>query len=207
MNKVLIATGNAGKIALYSEMLKEIGLEAVSPKMLGLRVHVEEDGKNEIENASKKALAYHKASNMPVIANDSGLYIEKFEANDQPKLLVRRFGGKELTDDEMIEIYSKKLQEVGGESDGFYTVGLAVVDENGNLSAKEFKPTRHFVATPSKARVNGFPLSSLAFDKNSGKYLSEMTPAEKIAYEADVMLAQKQFVHDSLQKQNENSKY
>lgn len=207
MKKVLIATGNAGKIELYSQMLKEIGLEAVSPKQLGLQVQVEEDGKTEMENASKKALAYHKVSNMPVIANDSGLYIEKFGASDQPKLLVRRFGGKELTDEEMIEIYSKKLQEVGGESDGFYTVGLAVVDENGNLFAKEFKPTRHFVATASTAKIKGFPLSSLALDKKSGKYLSEMTPAEKIAYEADVMLAQKQFVHNSLQKQNENAKY
>ena len=61
-NKVLIATNNSAKVALYSEVLREIGLEAVSPKELGISVEVEENGKDEIENASIKALAFHKAT-------------------------------------------------------------------------------------------------------------------------------------------------
>ena len=195
-NKVLIATNNMAKVALYSEVLKEIGLEAVSPKQLGIKVEVEENGKDEIENATIKAQAFHDASGFPVIANDSGLYIDKFGENDQPKLLVRRFGGKERTDEEMIELYVSKLKAVGGESDGHYNVGLAVIDKDGNLFTKEFKPSRHFVATPSEKRISGFPLSSIAFDKKTNKYLSEMTPAEKIEYEAEVMLAQKAFIHE-----------
>ncbi len=197
-NKVLIATNNGAKVALYSEVLKEIGLEAVSPKELGLAVEVEENGKDEIENATIKALAFHKASGLPVIANDSGLYIDKFSDADQPKLLVRRFGGKERTDEDMIDIYVSKLKAVGGESDGHYNVGLAVIDADGNLFTKEFKPKRHFVSTPSEKRIKGFPLSSIAFDKKTNKYLSEMTPAEKIEFEAEVMLEQKKFIHEHL---------
>lgn len=196
--RVLIATNNSAKVALYSEVLREIGLEAVSPKELGISVEVEENGKDEIENASIKAKAFHEASGLPVIANDSGLYIDKFSEEDQPKLLVRRFGGKERTDEDMIEIYVSKLKAVGGESDGHYNVGLAVIDEDGNLFTKEFKPSRHFVSVPSEKRIKGFPLSSIAFDKKTNKYLSEMTNAEKIEYEAEVMLAQKQFIHEHL---------
>lgn len=197
-NKVLIATNNSAKVALYSEVLREIGLEAVSPKELGISVEVEENGKDEIENASIKALAFHKASGLPVIANDSGLYIDKFSDEDQPKLLVRRFGGKERSDDDMINIYVEKLKAVGGESDGHYNVGLAVINKNGILFTKEFKPSRHFVSVPSKERIRGFPLSSIAFDKKTNKYLSQMTPAEKIAFEEDVMVAQKLFIYNSL---------
>lgn len=197
-NKVLIATNNEAKVALYSEVLKEIGLEAVSPKQLGVKVEVEENGVDEIENAVVKAKAFYNATGLPVIANDSGLYIDKFSKEDQPNLLVRRFGGKERTDEEMIEMYTSKLKAVGGESTGHYNVGLAVIDKNGNLFTKEFKPSRFFVSVPSEKRIKGFPLSSIAFDKKTNKYLSEMTTAEKIEYEADVMVAQKQFIHEHL---------
>lgn len=192
--KVLIATNNMAKVDLYREVLNEIGLDAVSPKELGLHVEIDENGATEVENAKIKALAFYEKAHMPVIANDSGLYIDRFSDEDQPNLFVRRFGGRELSDEEMIDIYSKKLLEVGGESEGHYIVGLALVDGDGKLFAKEFKPKRHFVATPSKTRVKGFPLSSIAFDKKTNKYLCEMTPAEKIAYEADVMQAQKDFI-------------
>lgn len=203
--KVLIATNNTAKVDLYREVLSEIGLVAVSPKELNLHVDADENGTSEVENAKIKALAFYNAAHMPVIANDSGLYIDKFSAEDQPKLFVRRFGGKELSDEEMIDVFSKKLLLVGGESEGHYNVGLALVDENGELFAKEFKPKRHFVATPSKTRVKGFPLSSIAYDKATNKYLSEMTPAEKIAYEADVMQAQKDFIFSHLaNKKNQN---
>lgn len=40
---------------------------------------------------------------IPVFASDSGLYIEGIEAERQPGVHVRRVGGKELTDEEMID--------------------------------------------------------------------------------------------------------
>ena len=201
MKKVLIATTNAGKVNLYKQVLADAGFEGVGAGELGVVVDVEENGLTEIENAIIKAKAFFEAcSGMPVLANDSGLIIDKFSENDQPKQLVRRYGGRDLTDEEMIEVYVEKLKKVGGESTGHYNVALAIVDENGKVYSREFKPERYFVSTPSTTLQKGFPLSSLAYDKKTGKYLSEMNAVEKIAYEQEAMIKQRKFIEETLQK-------
>lgn len=199
MKKVLIATGNAGKVSLYKQLLADAGFEGVGAKELGVSAEAEENGATEVENAIIKANAFFEVSGgMPVLANDSGLIIDKFSEADQPKQLVRRYGGRDLTDEEMLEVYIEKLNAVGGESTGHYNVALAIVDENGKVYSREFKPERYFINKPSKTLQKGFPLSSLAYDKKSGKYLSEMTSAEKIAYEEDAMVKQREFIEEVL---------
>ena len=48
--------------------------------------------KNVIENAMIKAKAYYGITQIPTIAGDTALYIEKFE--QQPGLYVHRINGK-----------------------------------------------------------------------------------------------------------------
>ena len=192
--KILIATTNMGKFQIYKAVFDELGLECTNLAEMKIAVDVDEIGKNEVENAVIKAEAYHKATGMPVLANDSGLVIDKFSAEDQPGVLVRRYQGKELTDEEMIEVYIGKLNEVGGSSTGHYNVALAIIDENGKLFTREFKPKRFFVNKSSPLVIKGVPLSSLAYDEKSGKYMSEMTIEERNNYEAEAMVAQKEFV-------------
>ena len=198
--KVLIATGNLGKFNIYKAVFDKLGIECTNIKEIGCDIEVEETGSNEVENAVLKAMAYHKATGMSVLANDSGLVIDKFSAEDQPGVLVRRYHGKELTDEEMIAVYVEKLNEVGGSSTGHYNVALALVDENGNLFTREFKPKRFFVNKPSSVVKKGVPLSSLAYDEKTGKYMSEMTTTERNDYEAEEMLKQKQFIAEVFKK-------
>lgn len=193
-SKVLIASKNLGKIWIYEQVCDELGIAITSLAQIAVNEEVEETGKTEIENAILKAEAYHKITGLPVISNDSGLIIDKFAPNDQPGLLVRRFGGRELTDQQMLEIYIKKLNEVGGESDGHYNVALALIDENGQLFTKLFTPHRHFINKASKVLVKGVPLSSLEYDSKTNKYLSEMTTKERNDYEAEAMAKQKDFI-------------
>lgn len=198
--KVLIATGNLGKFNIYKAVFDELGIECTNIKEIGCDIEVEETGSNEVENAVLKAMAYHKATGMSVLANDSGLVIDKFSAEDQPGVLVRRYHGKELTDEEMIAVYVEKLNEVGGSSTGHYNVALALVDENGNLFTREFKPKRFFVNKPSSVVRKGVPLSSLAYDEKTGKYMSEMTIEERNDYEAEEMVKQKEFIAEVFKK-------
>ena len=192
--KVLIASNNLGKVAIYKAVFDKLGIETTYPKEMGISVEVEENGKTETENAVLKAKAFHEATGLPTIANDSGLVIDKFSAEDQPGVLVRRFGGRELSDEEMLQVYIDKLNEVGGSSTGHYNVALALIDENGNLFTREFQPKRYFVNKPSSVLKKGVPLSSLAYDEETGKYMSEMTPEEYQAYEAEAMQGQKDFI-------------
>lgn len=192
--KILIATTNIGKFNIYKAVFDELGLECTNLAELDVNADVVENGKNEVENAVIKAKAYHELTGLPVLANDSGLVIDKFSAEDQPGVLVRRYNGKELSDEEMIAVYVEKLNEVGGSSTGHYNVALAIIDEDGNLFTREFKPKRYFINKPSSVVKKGVPLSSLAYDEKTGKYMSEMTTIERNNYEAEAMLLQKAFI-------------
>ena len=154
--KVLIATTNLGKVQIYKQAFDELGIEVCCLKDLDVNLDVEENGSSVVENAVIKALAYNKATGLPVLANDSGLVIDKFAPEDQPGLLVRRYHGRELTDEELLNVYIDKLNEVGGESDGHYDVGLAIVDENGKLFTRSFAPKRHFINNQAKLWSKGY---------------------------------------------------
>ena len=194
--KVLIATTNLGKIMIYKQAFDELGIEVCSLKDLNVNIEVEENGSSVVENAIIKAKAYHEATGMPVLANDSGLVIDKFKPEDQPGLLVRRCNGKELTDEQLLNLYIQKLNEVGGESTAHYDVGLAIIDQKGNLHTRVFAPKRHFINKPSKVVVKGIPLSSLCYDEKTGKYMSEMTAKERNDYEGEEFQGQINFIKE-----------
>ncbi len=192
--KVLIATGNAGKVQIYSNILNKLGIEWCSLRDTHVDIQVDETGTTTMENAIIKAEAYHKATGMPVLSNDSGLIIEKLAPCDQPGVFVRRSGGRELTDQELIDVYAKKIKEVGGSSDSYFDVSVAIIDDKGVLHTASFKSPRYMVDTPSKTVIKGIPLRSLDYDRVSGKYMSEMTMDEANAYEGKCMQDQIAFI-------------
>ena len=72
MRKVVMASGNKGKIKEAKEILNEY--EVVSMKELGIDIDVEEDGKTFAGNAEKKAREIAKTLNGEiVISDDSGI--------------------------------------------------------------------------------------------------------------------------------------
>ncbi|MGN1208615.1 MAG: non-canonical purine NTP pyrophosphatase [Christensenellales bacterium] len=194
--KILIASKNIGKIKIYEQIFNELNLYATNLAEINVDENVEETGSNEIENAVLKAKAYNKITNLPVMANDSGLIIDRFKAEDQPGVLVRRYCGHELTDEQLLQVYIEKLNEVGGESEAHFVVGLALIDKNGEIYTKEFNPKRHFINKPSKILKKGLPLSSLCFDPESGMYESEMTIKQRNDYEKEEMQKQKEFIKE-----------
>lgn len=53
--KVLFATSNPAKVRNYKEKLLKSGIELLTLKDIDIHIHVEENGKNAIENAYIKA--------------------------------------------------------------------------------------------------------------------------------------------------------
>ena len=192
--KILIASTNLGKIKIYKEICDELNLYTTSLNEIGVNVDIEETGETEIQNAELKAKAYHEITGLPVIANDSGLIIDKFSKEDQPGVLVRRFGGKELTDKELLSVFVEKLTEVGGESTGHYNVALSLIDSRGKITSKVFNPKKYFINKPSEIIIKGIPLSSISYDKSLNKYESEMTMKERNDQEKEEMQKQKEFI-------------
>ena len=171
--KVLIATRNEGKIEKYSNMLDLLNIEYCTLKDFDVDIEINENGKTTSENAKIKAIAYYNGLNMPVLTDDSGLVIDKLPEDKQPGVMVRRYNGKELSDEEIIELYSKEIENVGGESTGAFVISIAIIDKNGNIYIKETKHKRLFVSKPDCNRVPGYPLSSLIYDKETNMYMTE----------------------------------
>ena len=76
MQKLLIATGNRGKVKELQTLLAGLDVQLVIPADIGLDLEVVEDGQNYEQNAGKKALAYSNASGLISLADDSGLEVD-----------------------------------------------------------------------------------------------------------------------------------
>jgi len=172
--EILIATRNEAKIKKYSTMLNVLGIEYKTLKDFEKNTNVEENGNTPKENSIIKAKAYYKAFKIPVLADDSGLILDKLSEDRQPGVFVRRHDGKELSDEELIELYSKEIEKVGGETTGGFIIAITIIDKNGNIYTNEVKHERLFVSKPCEERNPGYPMNSLIYDKETGKYLAQI---------------------------------
>ena len=201
MMDLVIASRNAGKVAIYKELLAGSGINVISLSDTDSKITVEETGSTTLENARLKAIAYAKELKTNILANDSGLTIKKFSAENQPGVFVRRYGsGKELSDEEAISVYYKLFNEVGGESSGVFSVSLAIVDSNGKLYEKEFLSHTFFKAPPCAERVKGLPLRSFEFSKEQNKYVAQMTLKEQNQNEGKCLIEECEWIKSILLK-------
>lgn len=180
MMKFLLATTNKAKIRYYGTKLKEHGLEIITPCDLNIDCNAEETGKNPIENAVIKAKAYHRASGLPTIALDDGLFLEHVPKHLQPGTHVRRVGGKTLNDREMIEYYTGLVNQYGkdGRLDGCFLKGVAVVYKDA-VHTFSCKADRCFTNRQSKILDEGYPLASIQLIPLLNKFKSELTEEEE----------------------------
>jgi len=112
MKQLLIATNNQGKVKELQELLQGMDVELITPSQIGLDLDVIEDGLTYAENATKKAVAFAKESNLISLADDSGLEVDAL--NGEPGLYSARYGsmdGKKLSDAERRKYLLSTLQD------------------------------------------------------------------------------------------------
>lgn len=201
--KVLIATRNKGKIEKYSEILRNLKIDYCTLEDIKINIEVNENGNNTTDNAIIKAKAYYEKVKMPVLADDSGLVIDKLPKEKQPGVFVRRHNGIELSDEQILELYSKEIEKVGGESTGAFVISIAIIDENGNIHTKETKHRRLFVSKPDTNRIPGYPLSSLIYDKETKMYMTEKQKKGIKVYSETTFGEEGKFIESILGGKNE----
>lgn len=90
--RLVIASHNLGKVREIADLLAPFALEVVSAKDLGLP-EPEETGTTYADNAALKALASARASDLPALADDSGLSVSAL--GGRPGLHSARWAGPE----------------------------------------------------------------------------------------------------------------
>ena len=177
MKRLFYATKNKFKIQSMKNRLKGLDIEIITPYDLNIDIDIEEDGNTVTDNATKKAKAYIGLVDMPIIAGDSALYIEKFKI--QPGLHVRRVNGKYLDDDELEKYYSEELEKVGGNSLAYYVTGLALINKD-KLFTTEIRENDFLMTSKiCDGERNNDALGRLEIDIKSNKYFCEITNIDK----------------------------
>ncbi len=90
MNKLVLATSNAGKLAELRPLLAEFDYALVTQGELGVADAVE-DGRSFIENAIIKARHASAATGLPALADDSGLVVPAL--GGEPGIHSARYAG------------------------------------------------------------------------------------------------------------------
>ena len=117
----ILATNNMKKLAEMQRILSPLGINVVTAKMLGITLEeVEEDGDTFEANARIKALAACKATNMPAIADDSGLCVDYLDG--APGIFSARFSGEHGNDELNNDLLLEKLDGVAMEERTAYYV-------------------------------------------------------------------------------------
>jgi len=95
MNKLVLASGNAGKVIEINNLLQANGIEVISQNEFDVPEAIE-DGLTFVENAIKKARNACKHTGLPSIADDSGIEVDAI--NKAPGIYSARYSGEDATD-------------------------------------------------------------------------------------------------------------
>ena len=175
--KVLLGTTNPSKVKRFADLLKGYDIEFITLKDIKIIEEPEEKGTSPEENAIIKAKFYGQYFDI-VICNDVGLYFKELDLEDlrQPGLNIRTpMNMNRLSDEEMIDYYSKLIAKLGGKVTAYYLDGIAVYNHGVISSFMDNEAAQKtgvfdMIDKASSKRFEGWPLDSLSMNKETGKY-------------------------------------
>lgn len=170
--RVVVATGNPGKVREIAEALAELGwaLEGLNGVPLP-----EETGTTYEENAALKACAAAVATGLPALADDSGLEVAAL--GGQPGVYSARFGGRS-SDLERNLYLLERLRGVTDRRAKFVSV-VILASPDGHLETYRGELTGTLLEGPRGE--NGFGYDPLFVPTGETRTLAELTLAEKRA--------------------------
>ena len=173
LNKIILASGNKGKLAEFQDYFDQLEIELVRQTSLNIPEAIE-DGTGFIENAIIKARNAAKYTELPVLADDSGLIIDKLDG--EPGVISARYAGPDATMEDNINKVLKKMKEKGIDSSParFHCV-LALI-KNGPLDPlpQIFTGTWEGKVVNTRSGTNGFGYDPIFIDESIGKSAAEI---------------------------------
>jgi len=110
MGYLLLATNNQAKVREYRSLLVDIPLELVTLAERGITTVVEEVGESLEENARLKATLLATESQLPALADDSGLEVDAL--GGEPGRLSARYAGEGASDKDRVNYLLSRLRDV-----------------------------------------------------------------------------------------------
>lgn len=125
MEKICIATNNAGKLREVQQMLEGI-YQVVSLKDIGFEEDIPEDFDTMEENSKQKATHIYERYQISCFADDSGLEVEAL--GNAPGVYSARYAGPQKNDADNITLVLKNLELKHNRKARFRTVVTLIKD-------------------------------------------------------------------------------
>ncbi|AFI85832.1 RdgB/HAM1 family non-canonical purine NTP pyrophosphatase [Methylophaga nitratireducenticrescens] len=109
MSKIVLASGNIGKLRELSQILGPLGLEIIPQTDLNVP-EAEETGLSFVENAIIKARNASLFTGLPAIADDSGIEVDALHG--APGIYSSRYAGPEASDTDNIQALLDAMKDI-----------------------------------------------------------------------------------------------
>jgi XTP/dITP diphosphohydrolase len=106
--RIVVATGNEGKVREIRDLLQGLPVEWISLKDISSAPEVVEDGDTFEENALKKARALAQVTGLTAIADDSGLCVDAL--GGRPGVHSARYAGENASDTDKCSLLLSELE-------------------------------------------------------------------------------------------------
>jgi XTP/dITP diphosphohydrolase len=131
-SRLLVATGNKGKLRELRDLLGGVPVELVGLEDVGCVVEIEETGATFAENAALKASGYARLVGILTLADDSGLEIEAL--GGRPGVLSARYGGEDVGFDSKMAMLLEELERSGDKDRrARFVCSIAIADAKGEI--------------------------------------------------------------------------
>ena len=172
MNKIVIASGNKGKIKEFAKIL--VGFEVVGCKELGVTEEIEENGATFYENALIKAKYVAEKLKVPALADDSGLVVESL--NGAPGIYSARYAGEDANDEKNIDKLLCEMQNFENRKAKFVSA-LVLYYPNGEVVSAIGETEGEIL--PERQGENGFGYDPVFYSYDLNKSFGEASDEEK----------------------------
>ncbi|HSL46407.1 MAG TPA: RdgB/HAM1 family non-canonical purine NTP pyrophosphatase [Anaerolineales bacterium] len=175
---LLIATNNQGKVEELYELLQDTGVELVTPAQIRLDLEVIEDGSTYAENATKKAVAFARASGLISLADDSGLEVDALDG--APGLYSARYGspnGGKLSDAGRRAFLIQNLHDRPRPWTAHFHATIAIATPDGETQLAEGFCEGEII--PEERGTGGFGYDPIFLLPELGKTMAELSMGEK----------------------------
>ncbi len=179
INKLLIATHNPGKLRECKERLSSLNIQLYSLSDLSIKSDFEEKGKSYQENAAGKAKYYYQLSQLPTLADDSGLSVDAL--GGEPGIHSRQWPGYTAGDEELLTMLLDKLEPVPDKDRTAQFVTVAALFDGDNLLIGRGECPGHITRYPQCQLESGLPYSSVFIPEGHTQVFSQLSTEDKNA--------------------------
>ena len=173
--KLVIASGNPGKLREIIRLLKPFGLEIVAQSELGV-APAEEPHSTFVENALAKARHVSVATGLPALADDSGICVPAI--GGAPGVYSARFAGEAATDETNNLRLLQAMTTVTDRRAHYYCV-IVMLRQPDDPQPIIAEGEWHGEILREPRGTGGFGYDPLFLDPASGQTGAELAPSRK----------------------------